>query len=441
MDLLKLSDILCKIEDQNVYFRFEPEILDFTDDQQIVDLFFFSSDKQFTVSLSKDSVKDLPFIFEILRHSIFSKGKKVMTWDWKNFASYVMANTQKTFQIDAAIVDLKILESYSGLKSKPPKSLPDALNRLKKLIQSGIWKEIEPVYKKIHIPLMTTVIPHLETVGIGDWKIGKRLFAHYEIDGQENGRLRCFGAFKDNYVPHAMSDDQKKYLRPNNYDEFFMSFDFKGMEVYMLAWMSQDPLLLELCQKKDIYVALFERIFQKSCLDENDRELGKKIFLPVIYGQAAYSLSSRSGLAIDVAEMIIERIYNLFSTALSFVDNHQKQLLEQKFAKDFFCKRRYNFEEGKEYIVRNFSIQSPSSTICLEKLNKLYFALKDLTNIAYTVHDGYVVYVTKKNFKRVRKIGCEVLTSESEICPGLRLRVTCRAGKYLHNLKLLGQED
>ena len=220
-----------------------------------------------------------------------------------------------------------------------------------------------------------------------------------------------------------------------------MYFDFKGMEVYMLAWMSKDPLLQELCKEQDIYSALYEKVIGKKCEGKNDRDMAKKFFLPVIYGAQAYSVSQRCGIAIDAAEMILERIDALFPVALAFIEGYQKQLQELGYAKDIFGKRRSSFEEGKEYSVRNFSVQSPSAVVCLEKLNRLYFALKGKTDLAFTVHDGYVVYATKENWKAIYKAGYEALTSESEFCPGLRLRVTCHAGRNLDNLKLLARKE
>ena len=209
----------------------------------------------------------------------------------------------------------------------------------------------------------------------------------------------------------------------------------------MLGWMSQDLLLLDLCKSPDVYSALYEKIFDKKIESKNDRELAKKIFLPVIYGARAYSISQRCGIAIDVAEKIIEKIDILFPVALAFVEGYQKQLQEHGYAKDIFGKRRTKFEEGKEYSVRNFAIQSPAAVVCLEKLTHLYFALKDKTDIAYTVHDGYAVYATKENWKTIYKIGHDVLSGDSEFCPGLRLRVTCRAGRNLNNLKSLGRKE
>lgn len=435
MDYSALAKILSQAAGQKVYMRCQPEVLDFTDRAAISELVFCVGQQEIKLGLAEDS---LPTILSMLRLTIFAKGNKVVVWNWKNFASFVLAKTGKHYAIDAAIIDLKIIESYAGRKLKAPKTLVEALNRLKDLITTDTWKEIEPVYKKLHLPLITTVIPHLETTGILNTALGRRVYAHYEIDGQDNGRLRCSGAFLDSYIPHALKPEDRQILKPRSQDELFMSFDFKGNEVYVLAWMSKDELLQELCRAPDVYVGLYEKITNKKCEGKNDRELAKKFFLPVIYGQSAYSLSQRCGVAIDVAETIVERIDALFPAAVAFIEGYQTQLQELGYAKDIFGKRR-SFEEGKEYSVRNFAVQSPSAVVCLEKLAHLYFALKDKTELAYTVHDGYVVYATKDNWQSIYKIGHDVLSGESEFCPGLRLRVTCRAGRNLDNLKSLAR--
>ena len=436
MDFSALTKILSGLKGQNIFVKFQPEVLDFTDKTILNDVLIYAEKQEFKVALTDES---LPVVLSILKLSIFNKDFKIITWNWKNFVSYVLAKTGKLFPVDGAIVDLKIIESYSGIKLKSPKSLVEALNRIKKLIVEGFWKEIEPIYKTYHLPLMTTVIPKLETVGILDISNQQKLFAYYEIDGQENGRLKCHGAYKNSFVPHAMKPELKENLKPVNHEGVFMSFDFRGQEVFMLAWLSKDPLLMQLCQEKDIYAALYEKLFNKQIIEKNDRDLAKKIFLPVIYGQSAYGLSQRFEIQISLAETIINRINVLFPTALAYIEGFQKQVQELGYAKDFFGKRR-TFEEGKEYLARNFAIQSPAAVVCLDKLTRLYFALKEKTDLAFSVHDGYVVYATKENWKSIYKIGEEVLSSESAFCSGLRLRVTCHAGRNLNDLKLLARK-
>lgn len=383
----------------------------------------------------------LPMIASMLAISVFGKGSKILTWNWKSLASFIKVKTGKLYTVEGSLIDLKVLESYSGIRSPSPATLPEALQRLKKLVSGGFWKEAEPIYKNIHLPLLTAILPSLEANGIVDAERGCRVHACYEIDGQQNGRLLCTGAFQNGFVPHAMTPALREVLRPRVPEELFMSFDFRGMEVFTLAHLSKDALLWDLCQKPDIYTALFERLARKPSAGKEDREFAKKCFLPVIYGMSAYTLAQRCGVAIDTAETVVERISSLFPAALAYVAACESQVRESGYAKDFFGKRRTTFEPGKEYQGRNFSVQSPGSTLCLEKLIDLHVALKNEADIAYTVHDGYVVYATKENWKQIYSICTKTLTAESRLCPGLRMKVSCRAGRNLNDLKPLGRKE
>lgn len=436
--LQETIDLLASIKEQSVYVNFNPSVFDFTDKEAQNEVEIFIQDgRSIKIILTEEN---LFFIISILKMSLFAKGMKILVWDWKNFASYILAKTGKDFVVAGSIIDIKILESYIGRKFKAPTSINEALSRLKDLVSSGLWKEIEPIYKNIHIPLSTFVIPHLENSGIISVLKASRVFTHYEIDGQENGRLRCCNAFKNGYVSHAMSQEVKSNLKPRSLDELFMLFDFRAMEVFMLAWLSKDPLLQEMCESSDTYCSLYEKLLQKTPDKKSDRELIKKIFLPVIYGQSPRMLGQRCNIPKDDAISIVNRIHTLFSGAIKWVESQEQHLKELGYAKDIFGKRR-TFPEGKEYLVRNFSIQSPSAIVCLEKLNHLYFALRDKTDLAFTVHDGYAIYFKKDNWKEVYKISNDVLSGPSEFCPGLRLKVSCRVGKNLNQLKTLQKSN
>ena len=434
MNFSNLAEILSKKTDGKVYVHFSTDYLDFTNKEFVAEMFLSFSDEELKIILTQDN---LTLVVSMLQLSVWGENFKIICWDWKGFCSYFLNKTGKTLVVSGTIIDLKIIESYCGKKLESPKNLKDALVRLKDLVISGSWSDVEVFYKKVHLPLMTRTIPALENSGIIDVLSGKKLHAYYEIEGQENGRLRSANVFSQGFVPHTMSPEIRDNLKPRDQDELFLVFDFKSMEVFMLANCSKDPLLLELCKEKDVYESLYSKIIDENS-EKKDRNLVKKIFLPVIYGQTAKSLHNIHGFALDVCESIVERIDKLFPTAMRYVGSYVQTLETQNFAKDIFNRKRY-FEAGKEFAVRNFSIQAPSALICLEKLNHLYFALKGVADIAYSLHDGYAVYATKDNWKKVYKLSYEALSSESDICENLRLRVACRGGRNLNDLKPLAR--
>ena len=439
MNHLELAQAIASIEGSNVLVRCNPEILDFTDPKGQFELILSGQGGvEVSLLLTEDT---LAAILGMLSISLFESDKKIIAWNWKSFASFTLGNTGKLLKVKASIIDLKVLESYCGIRNAAPKTLGEAMNRLKFLITGGLWREVEPIYKNVHLPLLTTVLPHLEAIGVLDLERQNKVHACYEIDGQQNGRLKCTESFKRGFVPHAMTPALRDNLKPLDFEQLFMSFDFRGMEVFVLAHLSKDEALMDLCKQKDIYVGLYEKLTGKVSENKEDRDFAKKAFLPVIYGMSAYALSQGCGVAIDVAEMVVERISSLFPAAFAFVSQYESQVKEHGYAKDVFGKRRSGFKEGKEYLARNFAIQSPAATICAEKLIDLHFALHGKADIAYTIHDGYVVYATKDNWKQIYKLCTEILTAESQLCPGLRMKVSCRAGRNLNDLKPIGRKE
>lgn len=434
MDYLKFSEFVGDLEKQNCLMLFDPEILDFTDDSVDKYLHIHAVGGN-SISFRINELAELEALIVSLELYLLGKGSKIITWNWKNFVSYVLAKTGHLLSAECAIIDLKIIESYLGIKNSAPKTLAEALNRTKKLFAEENYKESSKIYRAIHLPLMTKVIPHLETVGILE---DDKLHAYYEIDGQENGRLLCHNAYKSGYVPHNLTHEKRDTLKPLS-DNFFMYFDFNSMEVFMLQWLSKDKLLEEICQSNDVYYALYEKIIGVTPEQKEARDKCKKFFLPVIYGMSANTLADRLKIELSVAQTITFRINELFPTALAWVQAYQDQVKEKGYADDIFCKRRY-FKE-KEYRVRNFCVQSPASIICLEKLIQLYYALIPLTNLVYHVHDGYVVYATKENWKEIFRKGNFVLSSESELCSGLKLKVSCKAGRSLNRLSKIAIKE
>ena len=434
MNFPKVAEDLAELarDNKTIYLRTDPEILDFTDLNSKHKLILCGQKLRFTYEIGKD---DLFILIPLLKNSLFLKEIKVIGWNLKNFYTYVLGITQKSLIIESVLIDLKVIEAHAGLPGTAPKTLTEALNRLKALVESKSWAETQMIYKKVSMPLINAVLPHLETSPILDDNQQNRFYAYYELNGQRNGRLKCHQAYKMGFVPHTLGPKEREAYLPPETDQIFMYFDFRYMEVVMLHYLSQDEQLQELLKKEDFYAALYELITKNVCKSPEERKKAKNFFLPVMYGEQAFQLSEKLKINKNMAEVIIQRIQELFPKALSYLQKYEDEVKATKQAKDIFGRVRREFDQA--YIARNFAVQSPAAIICQEKLVKLYFALKDITKLAYCVHDGYAVYANKFNWQKVFALGYEVLTKESELCPGLKFKVSCQAGRKLNNLKTI----
>jgi len=414
---------------QTVYIYTHPAILDFTVVGKAEVVICGQEGNEVRLGLDKDNVLVL---WSMLQGSVFGPGRKVIGWKLKNLFSYLRYHGHKDFKADGALIDLKIIESYLGVEKPAPASLAQALSRVRAVFNSGLWDGMQAIYKRIHLPLITTVVPAMETVRILDYRLGAAVHAYYEIDGQENGRLRCDKAYGLGFVPHALNADDRASLNPPELGQVFMYFDYRNMEVAVLQWLSGDEKLGEVLRTApDFYTAVFEMVIGKKC---DNREIAKKFFLPTIYGQSAKTLSEKLNISYDTALAIVNRVGEIFPQAVGWVEQHQLDVELAHFAKDRFGRRR-EFPD-KAYLVRNFVVQAPASTICLDKLIHLHRSVP----VAFHIHDGYIVLATKDNWQAVYKAAKAVLEAESDLCPGLSLKVNCMAGRNLNRLKPIGRK-
>ena len=392
--MIELAVNLNKLLQSNsgVFLRCSPELLDFT--QNI----------NFKIKVNDliIEVDDLLNILSLLKTAI---NIPIIAWNIKNLYSYALFKTGTHLQFETKVFDLRIAESFLGMDKKIPVDYAEAKERFKAVIAD--WGNFKNLYQQIYFPLLSEVIPSIESEGlIQDRKI---LYSCYDVSG--HGRLSCYKAFDNYFLPHTLSREQRAIIKPKGNEYSFLYFDFHCMEVSMMAWLSKDAYLSELVNgKEDFYKVLYKLITGVS--DDNKRDLCKNIFLPVVYGQQAKSLAKNLNFTIGTAEKIISRLEKLFPKLFDWLGSYRNI--------DYFGRKRY-FEGGEEYKYRNFIVQAPAAMVCLERLIGLYQELQDYGIIVATIHDGYLVKA--KQVEITKAICMRSLETESKLCPGLKLKV------------------
>lgn len=402
-------------------------------EQEIPD--FTKKDSFNLVAMSPNSIFKIPFkednILEacsLVEESVFSKGFVNIGWNLKNLFSNAMYYKRK-LKPECKIYDLKIIESYLGNDEKRPASYSEAMTRMKNTLKyQDKWNSI---YQKIHMPLITEVIPGMETMGIIDRKNRKKLHAYYEIEGQKNGRLKCPVLFHNGFNPHGLKPEQKDDLFPLGEDNVFLHFDFKFMEVVVLQWISKDIKLRNILDtKNDFYKEIFKLLTGRNCETEEHRKFCKQIFLPVIFGLSAKTISEKFKKSEKFSKHIIDTLESNFPTAFSYVKENQYRTE----LSDCLGRIRKFEDNASPALKRNFLVQSPASTICLENLIKLKNTIKNEAQLAFHVHDGYYLYVNKSKCNYVYNLAKQTLEAPSELLNGLKLSVSCKIGPTLNQL-------
>lgn len=412
------------LKDNNTFFIcLTPEVPDFTINQPFT-LSFYLIGKKLDILITSENAKD---ILGALEYLVFKKNNNILCWNIKELYTCLKFYTGSLVNGPFPL-DLKLIESFLGITKKCPENLTEAIDRARVVGKSvEIWKDLN---NKIFSRLSKEVIPSIETLPLLDEELRDFVYSHYEIDGQSNGRSLCESSYVNSYNPHILGSDVKSRLKPVG-DNLFLYCDYNHFEVTVLQWLSKDERMKAILDSgKDFYRMLYRFLFNESCKSDEDRNRCKKLFLPVIFGQSAYSVSQNMGLSIEESEQTIKKMKNLFPTAFSFVESKEMEATMGVIS-DYFGRTR-KFE--KPYKARNFVIQSPASIFCLEKLIGLYDLLKDDAQLAFHVHDGYGIISTKNNYKDIIAIAQSYLEDYSSLMPGLRVSASVKFGYKLNKL-------
>ena len=360
------------------------------------------------------------------------KDRIALAWSAKDFFSMVKRRTEISMEFGGQVYDLSLISSYLSFEAQRPRGFREAVVLLKALMAHPGWKDFSPFYLGVYAPLASSVIPDIETCCLVDNRKRLCVYPLYGIEGQANGRLRATAPTDSNYNPHSMGPDQRASLRPPGYDQVFVHFDYRNMEVNVLQWLSGDEALGDLLEGDgDPYRAIWSTVTRQEAT-EAQRGVCKDVFLPVVFGQGARSLADRLGAKEEIASKIIDRLVSTFPVAFDWVSSQSPN--GDNVATDRFGRRR-RFDGRELYKIRNFAVQSPASMICLRKLVRLHGSLSGLARVCFHVHDGYCVVCDKNDVREVSEVGTSVLEEEDSLFPGLRLKTLCCSGGSLSDLK------
>lgn len=429
------SDIAAALHDlvaqtKIVYMYADEEVPDFTKHAPFSLVIMGRNQHKVTIPVERDT---LPAILGMLDLNVFNTEviETIVCWNIKSILSYFHAYIPHSQPPAGAIIDLHVIENWHNKNLERPTTLSDAIIRLKDCGSS--WRMI---YNKIHLPLMTKVIPSIEATPL--LHVGVKDYVHgfYEIEGQANGRLRCAKKFSKSYLPHTLGPDDRRSLIPA-YETFsFLYTDIRHCEVTVLAWLSDDPLLRSLIASgRDLHSEVYKAITGDNCDSDVKRKLSKKLFLPVMYGMGVNGLASAMNLSVDVARELVTRIQKKFPAAIEYLDAAYDKAHAGGVVEDYFGRPRAF--QGDFYKSRNYVVQSVAATACLDRLIRIYNALPRESKLCFTVHDGYGLVVPKNDINAVSDVVKQIIHDESPLTPGLSLTSESRAGKTLDSLTIV----
>lgn len=423
--------VIDQISGQDLFIYSDPQTADFTKDQ-VANLVVYAKEFEIKIPFS-NSDSSMKEMLGLLKIYLGSENSILLTWNIKDLLTYVRARTGTGFDLNGNVLDLAILEKYFGVTLAKPQNFSEAFQRIRKLMINPDWKNVYKTYGEVYRPLID-ILPKIEALGlIRKKQKPEKVFCHYEIDGQINGRFKCYNAYTRSFNPHSLSSTEKDSLFPIGFDNYFVFLDIKHMEVSMLEWLSKDRYLTDIIESgKDAYCEIWKSLTGVECKTAENRKIAKECFLPVVFGLGANTLSQDLGISLENAKKIIDKIYKIIPESMEWVKKQQESIVDNK-VKDYFGRIR---ECDTPYKVRNFSIQSPSALVCTHKLVKLSKALDGIASVSMYIHDGYVLICDKNNLRETVKRGCEIIENDDPMYEGLKFNVVCEVGKNLGQLEI-----
>jgi hypothetical protein len=429
-----MSDFLSAIDQiygQDLFIYADPQIADFTRNQAI-NLVIFAKGLEIKIPFSNTD-SSMREMLGLLKVYLGNENSILLTWNIKDLLTYIRAKTGLDFSLNGNVLDLAIIERYFGITLARPQNFSEAFQRIKKLMINPNWNSVYKIYGEVYRPLID-ILPKIESLGLVRIKEkSEKVFCHYEIDGQINGRFKCCNTYSRSFNPHSLSSSEKEVLFPIGFDNYFVFLDIKHMEVSMLQWLSKDRYLADIIESgKDAYCEIWKSLTGTECKTPEHRKIAKECFLPVVFGLGANTLSQDLKISLDTAKRLVDKIYKIIPDSMDWVKAQQESIKDNR-VKDYFGRTR---DCDTPYKARNFSVQSPSALVCTHKLVKLAKSIETLASVSMYIHDGYVLVCNKKNLKETIQRGCAVIESDDPMYPGLKFSVVCEVGKNLGDLKL-----
>jgi DNA polymerase-1 len=269
-----------------------------------------------------------------------------------------------------------------------------------------------------------------------------RIHTHYIQTGAATGRL----ASKDpNLQNIPIREEEGRRIRSAFVPApgmTFISADYEQIELAILAFLSQDPILLQaFTEGKDIHRQTASLIFgvPEDQVTPDHRRVGKTINFGVVYGMSSYGLSQSLKIARADADLFIRTYFQRYQGVDRFLKETIKGAEETGDVHTLFGRRRAiptitsrnkTEKNAAERMAVNSPIQGTAADIVKMAMVNLHRRLaqeRPGARILLQVHDEIILEVPEDEAEDTARIVKEVM--ETVTSHDIPLRVHVEAGE------------
>ena len=279
-------------------------------------------------------------------------------------------------------------------------------------------------YREIDKLLSTYIRPFIELSN----KKTNRIHTHFQLNHVATGR---FSSDKPNLQNIPVRTERGKKIRkvfiaPKGYK--LISADYSQIELRVLAYLSQDPVMKEAFDKsQDIHEQTAIKIFGGSKVTDRQRSIAKTINFGLMYGQGAYGLSNQLKIPKAQAEEFINEYFTRFSRVKTFLDSLKEIAEKQGLVENMFGRIRKISgihsnnriqKSSAERVAINTPIQGAAADIIKKAMLQVASQIKEKklkSKMLLQVHDELLFECPQGEVDKMKKIIVQEMESATTL--------------------------
>lgn len=268
-----------------------------------------------------------------------------------------------------------------------------------------------------------------------------KIHTNFSQTGVATGRLSSSDPNLQNIPTESPYDVHIRSAFKPSEGHVFLSADYSQIELRVLAYLSQDPNLVDaFLHDEDIHAKTAAKLFDTDLenVKHEQRQIGKRINFSILYGLTAYGLSQDLGISFKDAKTYIEKYFAQYPSVSTWMESIIEETKKHGYVTTLYGRRRYVpaiYERNRMLydagcrIAINTKAQGTAAEIMkrgMIALDTIFTQKKLGAKLVIQIHDELIISVPIAQKEETEKIVKEVL--ENIVDWNIPLKVTTRFG-------------
>ncbi|CAD2095400.1 DNA polymerase 1, putative [Plasmodium vinckei lentum] len=136
-----------------------------------------------------------------------------------------------------------------------------------------------------------------------------------------HSKFRCTISLKNDDIK-PISVKTKNVKNNKSVNKNLLTFDYKQMELFVMAYLSFDSQLLKMLNNSDVFVETAKVLFNTNEVTKELRRMTKTVIYGILYGQSENGLAKNLLVSENFAKSLIDNFFNFYPNVFKFM---QKQ--------------------------------------------------------------------------------------------------------------------